>query len=506
MAVKRQSLLFFTNPEWGQANVILATIHEFLVVDDYDIHLASYASLQPRLHGLFSIHAEAYPRPLVIAFSRVQDGFKSGDDAERPSITFHTIPGLSTAEACYRDGIQGLLPHKPGLKGAVSSYRRLQDFFFHMTGEEYMEQERYAKDIITQVQPAVIIAEQGLSQALDACYELKRPFVILSPNSFKDFEQLLQPRLGVLWKYPALASAFPFPVPGYLVPANLYLWVRMSITIASASCDESSRLHKINNVRHACGLWGPPPVMSAFRVASRIICPSLPELDFPMRVRPTTFGCGPIALPKRPVSEIDPHMDSWLRRKGMKTLLVNLGTHHTMDSMHALEIARALEQILDRVSDLQVLWKIVLTDDGQQKEIEEVFGLEMFLNQRIRLERWLRADPVALLDTGKVIAQVHHGGANTYFECCRSGVPQVILASWWDTYEYAARVEYLGVGVFANKKSAPRAETKELREAILNVMMNPEVSAKANELALVCQQNGEGRVRARDLIVDILRT
>lgn len=80
------------------------------------------------------------------------------------------------------------------------------------------------------------------------------------------------------------------------------------------------------------------------------------------------------------------------------------------------------------------------------------------------------------------------------------------MASWWDTYEYAARVEYLGVGVFANKKSAPRAETKELREAILNVMMNPEVSAKANELALVCQQNGEGRVRARDLIVDILRT
>lgn len=86
-----------------------------------------------------------------------------------------------------------------------------------------------------------------------------------------------------------------------------------------------------------------------------------------------------------------------------------------------------------------------------------------------------------------------------------SGVSQVILASWWDTYEYAARVEYLGVGVFANKKAAPRAQTAEFREALFKVIGNPEMSAKASELASVCQRNGEGRVRARDLIVDVLR-
>lgn len=203
MAIKRPSLLFFTSPEWGQANVILATIHEFLVIDDYDVHLASYSSLQTRLDELLSAHAGAYPRPLRIAYGEPQDGFHVDDDFQRPSITFHTIPGLSTSEACYRDGIQSLLPHTPGLKGAVSSYSRLQEFFFHMTGAEYMEQERCARDIINKVQPAVIIAEQGLSQAIDACHELRLPFVILSPNSFKDFEQRFQPRLGILWKYPA---------------------------------------------------------------------------------------------------------------------------------------------------------------------------------------------------------------------------------------------------------------------------------------------------------------
>ncbi|KUI67062.1 Vancomycin aglycone glucosyltransferase [Cytospora mali] len=280
----------------------------------------------------------------------------------------------------------------------------------------------------------------------------------------------------------------------------------MAKTIAGAALDKSSRLRKVNDARGACGLHGPPPVINASKLASRIICPSLPELDFPMRVRPTTFGCGPIALPKRLLGELDPQMDMWLRRKGMKTILVNLGTHHTMDSTLSLEIARTLKQILDKVSDLQVLWKIMLRGDGQQEHIVKVFGPELFTQKRIRLERWLKADPVALLDTGKVIAQVHHGGANTYFECCQSGVPQVILASWWDTYEYAARVEYLGVGVFANKKAAPRAQNDEFREALLEVIGNPEMSAKARELASVCQRNGEGRVRARDLIVDILHT
>lgn len=84
----------------------------------------------------------------------------------------------------------------------------------------------------------------------------------------------------------------------------------------------------------------------------------------------------------------------------------------------------------------------------------------------------------------------------------RSGVPQVILGAWWDTYEYAARVEYLGIGVFANKTSAPRAQTAELQYAVSQVLSDKAIRSKASELAAVCQKHGEGRVRARDFIVD----
>ncbi|KAF3760397.1 family 1 glycosyltransferase [Cryphonectria parasitica EP155] len=486
MTEKRRSLLFFTNSEWGQANVILATIHEFLILDEFDIHLASYSALEPRLHDLLETHAASYPRPL------------------RPSITFHTIPGLSVAQLCHRDGVANSLPHKPGLKGGVASYARLEDFFFRHTVDEYMEQQRYSKQVITQTQPVLILAEQGFSPGLDACMELNQPFTVLSPNSFKDFEQRFQPLLRILWKYPALASAFPFPVPLGMVPANVYLWVRMMTTIAVSASTRGSRLHTLNKGRHANGLEGPPPVMSALKKASHILCPSLPELDFPMLVRPTTIGCGPIVLPARPVSEVDPELDTWLGRSCMKTVLVNLGTHYSTDSALALEVARALKSALDTFPHVQILWKMIPQGEGQQENIHTVFGDDLLRNSRIRIEKWLKPDPVALLETGKVIAQVHHGGANTYFECCRFGVPQVILGAWWDTYEYAARVEYLGIGVFANKKAAPRAKTAELQKALLRAVSDDNMRAKANDLAAVCKRYGEGRVRARDRIREFI--
>jgi hypothetical protein len=38
---------------------------------------------------------------------------------------------------------------------------------------------------------------------------------------------------------------------------------------------------------------------------------------------------------------------------------------------------------------------------------------------RVRIETWLKAEPNALLGSGNVVASVHHGGANSYFEAVR---------------------------------------------------------------------------------------
>lgn len=500
----RESLLFFTNSEWGQANVILATIHEFLLRDHYEIHLASYSPLKKRVQDFFNTHAGSYPRPFTLAFSEENRAVSLKDTIERPSITFHTIPGLSVAETCHRDNIAHTLPHAPGFKGAVASYRRLAEFFVRYTVEEYIDAEQYAKQIILTVNPVVILLEQGFNPGFDACNELGQPFTILSPNSFKDFEQYLQPKLAVLWKYPALSSAFPYPLPWPLVPVNIYFWLRMLFVIVGTALDKKSRLATITKGRHEHGLLGPVPIVDAYKKAAAIICPSLPELDFPMRVRPITLGCGPIVLPAHSVSDLEPELDKWIGVAERRTVLVNLGTHHSMDLDLAIEVARALRSTLDCFPDVQILWKIMLRSE-QQTEVEAVFS-EHLASGRIRMQAWLKPDPVALLETGRVAVQVHHGGANTYFECCRAGVPQVVLAAWWDTYEYAARVEYLSIGVFANKKAAPRARTVELENALKRALGDKEMGLRAKQLAEVCRHRGEGRVIAHDRIVQLAQS
>lgn len=221
------------------------------------------------------------------------------------------------------------------------------------------------------------------------------------------------------------------------MPANIYLWLRMAaVALTKAVLDKSSRLSAVTRARHAHGLAGPVPIFGAYRKAERVMCPSLPELDFPMHVRPGTFGCGPLVLPARPVAELDPDLAAWLARDGFRTVLVNLGTHYRMNRPLARAVARALNGLLAAFADIQVLWKVILDkggsgegegegDGGEGRRpppLEDLAGLfdpAFRDSDRIRMQTWLEPDPVALLETGRIAAQVHHGGANTYFECCR---------------------------------------------------------------------------------------
>jgi hypothetical protein len=79
---------------------------------------------------------------------------------------------------------------------------------------------------------------------------------------------------------------------------------------------------------------------------------------------------------------------------------------------------------------------------------------------------------------------------------------------WWDTYEFAIRVEYLRVGIYGSRKSksAPKANGVEFGEALLafNDDGNEEsklIRERAKKLAEVCNAYG-GRVTAADKILE----
>jgi UDP:flavonoid glycosyltransferase YjiC (YdhE family) len=93
-------------------------------------------------------------------------------------------------------------------------------------------------------------------------------------------------------------------------------------------------------------------------------------------------------------------------------------------------------------------------------------------------------------------------------EIFSAGIPHIILPAWNDTYEFAARVEYFGIGVYGSKKSksAPGADGVELGEALLLVTGDSDegkvMKEKARKLADVVNAYG-GRSKAADTILEM---
>ncbi|PHH58385.1 hypothetical protein CDD80_2410 [Ophiocordyceps camponoti-rufipedis] len=184
---------------------------------------------------------------------------------------------------------------------------------------------------------------------------------------------------------------------------------------------------------------------------------SHPELDYPGLVPPHIIACGPIMRTAAAVAESDPELGAWLARG--PTVYVNLGSLYSIDEEQALEMARALAVVLGE-GGRQVLWKLKRmgeygvgeAGDGVFDALAGVIG-----DERVRVVvDWLEAEPLSILASGHVVCSVHHGGANSFYEAVVTGVPQVVLPQWTDTYDYAERVELLGIGRLGNRSTMPR--------------------------------------------------
>lgn len=71
-------------------------------------------------------------------------------------------------------------------------------------------------------------------------------------------------------------------------------------------------------------------------------------------------------------------------------------------------------------------------------------------------------------------------------------MPQVVLPQWTDTYDYAERVELLGIGRLGNRSTMPRWTATELAEALTDVLTDGAVVRRAAGLAELCRERGSG--------------
>lgn len=87
-----------------------------------------------------------------------------------------------------------------------------------------------------------------------------------------------------------------------------------------------------------------------------------------------------------------------------------------------------------------------------------------------------------------------------------SGIPQALLPAWTDCYDFANRVELLGIGRWANKEAKPRWKEDELAGALLEILFGPESAGMRKRAGEIASSHPEwkGRQMAAQEILDYL--
>ncbi|TGJ79107.1 hypothetical protein E0Z10_g9652 [Xylaria hypoxylon] len=456
---KNETVLFFTNAEYGLSNVHLATAAALL--ENYpgiDVHIASFPRSGPKVAKVSSL---------------ARRKFKSTND-----IHFHELPGPEYAEALSdrmgglgRKSIRHLL-HPPGLKGLDHIMRIIQPAISPWDGSDHVQIFQKATELIQTVDPALVVLDIAFKPAIDATMQNNRLYTFLAPNVLSDTFWIEQPWGSMLRKYSRVGCDFPSPVPWRKMPENIYFTVRFISGVL--------RRPQFQGIKEQLEAHGIEASLYIKRRDDRPwIAQNMPGASISLDVIPTNVtGTGPIIFDAEPADEQDPELVAWLSRA--PTVLVNLGSLFVYSEHHATTMALALEEVLAK-TNVQVLWKMAM-DEGVPDNY--TLPVKSIIDQgRLKVTNWLTVSPASILATGHVVVSVHHGGANCYNEAIASGIPQVVLPMWLDCYNYAQLAENIGVGVYASRASAPDWTLEGLRDGLLRVLDEKDEGRQMREKA-----------------------
>ncbi|KAI1261793.1 UDP-Glycosyltransferase/glycogen phosphorylase [Xylariaceae sp. FL1019] len=411
MTLDRPSVLFFTISDFGYVNVVLATIYELLRENKVDIHIASFPPVQTRLDSLIRKVKDESPRQPI------------------SPLTFHNLtefPGFGTWAAQGKDKKKADVPHPPGRGGAGRVALLTLKALAIMEPEQYISLYDWSGDLTNKLDPALVVIDPILMPVHDMARTQGRQHATLHPWSIADGLIPQQSWWAYFWKYPAFATGFRYPVPWNKIPENIYCYRN------AKKCLAHPKVKALNEARQKRGIKEPLGSFLPYSKDTPQITPSLEEADLPMNTPSNVLNCGPILVASAPIEESDPDLLMWLEQR--PTVLVALGTHFEAYAETIKQQALGIRILLDTRPDIQVLWKLkpeATSEKGGQDNLDSILGKEI-KNGRVRIEKWLKADPVAILRSGHVVCSVHHGGANSYFEATWAGVPQVVLAMWFD--------------------------------------------------------------------------
>ncbi|KAH7177024.1 hypothetical protein EDB81DRAFT_836846 [Dactylonectria macrodidyma] len=454
---RNNTILFVTSDLYGLANVHLATAYDLLKSHpDAEVHYASFSKFASRVKRTSSQAQKAAP--------------------EASDVTFHALNGRAYGEASALTQVTGseMMVHPPGLASAEGFCRILKLGLSPWPADEYYDIYLSVQKIIEEVNPAIVVLDMLLNPALDATRDMHHAHAILTPNVLTGIAPAVQPSYKVLWKWPAVASGYPFPLPWSLVPANIYLNFQ-TIRCALSSIDAGGKRANLKGK----GIEKPLDFMGMYRPDVPWITQTLPGAHFPLDNIPSNVICtGPINL-----ADVGGERDEgseiidWIQRA--PTMMISLGSHYKYTDQQAAVMLEAIQLVL-RQTDIQVLWKVVLPDAVDDSFLQNI---DESISDRFRSEKWLDVEPPSLLRLDTMVASVHHGGAGCFHDALSAGVPQVILPMWVDLYDFAQLVEYLGIGTWACQDISPHWSAECLAGAFLKVLEKSDTSTAMKQRA-----------------------
>ncbi|KAJ7600417.1 hypothetical protein C8J56DRAFT_8619 [Mycena floridula] len=474
MSSNPSKILLLTLSELGQANSILAILSELLTRDGLKVHIASFAAL------------EKHVNKVVSQSSNVMS-----------TVKFHSLSGLSYGGSWVKKmGVDESLAHPPMSAKELSVLGPNLGKLYHIfSDEDYMSQVQEISGIIRQVDPDVIVVDVMFTSAHDACKTLNRRRIVNTPTQSLDV--LRSTQSGWLWRYPPLGSDYSYPLSWKDKINSVYLSLRLiKLVLNSTEFQEMTMFRKKHN------LPGYPEIASHYNKEDDYLNPSLDCTDFPLICPANFHRCGPLVLDTIPIVEADPELAHWLSKA--PTIFICLGSNHRYTENDVRGILGGL--LTDLPIHTQVLWKL---PGGFEILIEGMFqnhGTEA--RNRFRILDWIRPDPASVLQHPNILCSVHHGGANSFFEACYAGKPQIILAKWWDLYSNAIKAEYHHLGIYGNRNAAPDVEAVEFGKAVSRIMRDSkealEFRASTSRVSQLCREAG-GRKTAVDHILEIMK-
>jgi hypothetical protein len=182
-----KKILFLTNSDFGQANVVLAVAHALLVhhAPKIEIHIASFGGIRDAVAKTSEFALQIAP-------------------AGTAPIVFHELDGITWGPAAWRPevGYAEANDQTPNLLNSAKCVLLLPAIMLPWRPDEFLLIYRQLEHVVSTVNPDLTVCDALFTPSTTLCHHLSTNWVVLAPNTIKDFALPSQPWLAMMWKYP----------------------------------------------------------------------------------------------------------------------------------------------------------------------------------------------------------------------------------------------------------------------------------------------------------------